>query len=86
MPLVGLSLKDYLEGREAQHNELMMRVYGGKQAMLLDDDTTYLHSEDLKGINPVKLGAVTEDLLLDSMRKHDAGEMQLGVWCLLGEV
>jgi hypothetical protein len=41
----GLSLKDYLEGREAQHNELMMRVYGGKSAMRLDDDTTYLDSE-----------------------------------------
>jgi hypothetical protein len=41
----GLSLKDYLEGREAQHNELLMRVYGGKNAMRLDDDTTYLDSE-----------------------------------------
>jgi hypothetical protein len=43
--ITGLSLKDYLEGREAQHNELMMRVYGGKNAMRLDDDTTYLDSE-----------------------------------------
>eukprot|EP00878_Enallax_costatus_P040983 GHUV01047410.1.p1 GENE.GHUV01047410.1~~GHUV01047410.1.p1 ORF type:complete len:403 (+),score=127.19 GHUV01047410.1:585-1793(+) len=71
-PTTGLSLKDYLEGREAQHNELMMRVYGGKKALMLDDSTTFLDSEDLKGINPVKMGAVTEDLMLESMRRHDA--------------
>ncbi|KAF6253126.1 hypothetical protein COO60DRAFT_1703964 [Scenedesmus sp. NREL 46B-D3] len=68
----GLSLKDYLEGREAQHNELLMRVYGGKSAMRLDDDTTYLDSEELRHINTAKLGGATEDLLLESMRRHDA--------------
>lgn len=79
----GLSLRDYLEGREAKHNELMMRVYGGKKALMLDDSTTFLDREDLKGIKPVKLGKVTEDLMLESMRRHDAGEdNKSGVACV----
>jgi hypothetical protein len=31
-------------------------------------------SQDLKGVNPVKLGGLTEDLLLRSMKMHDERE------------
>ena len=34
--------------------------------------------QDLKGINNVKLGALTEDLLLKSIRRHDARESGRG--------
>lgn len=34
--------------------------------------------QDLKGINNVKLGGLTEDLLLKSMRMHDAREWSSG--------
>lgn len=43
-PTTGLSLKDYLEGREGAHNELIIRGLLGKQGMK-DDSTTYLDSE-----------------------------------------
>jgi hypothetical protein len=43
-PTTGLSLKDYLEGREQDHNELIARALLGEEAFK-DDHTTYLDSE-----------------------------------------
>jgi hypothetical protein len=43
-PTTGLSLKDYLEGKEGSHNELIARTMLGKDAFK-DDSTTYLDSE-----------------------------------------
>lgn len=43
------------------------------------------HPQDLKGINNVKLGGLTEDLLLKSMRSHDAREFWwLAGWLVVG--
>jgi hypothetical protein len=44
-PTTGLSLKDYLEGKEQDHNELLVRSLLGKEGFNNDDSTTYLDSE-----------------------------------------
>jgi hypothetical protein len=44
-PTTGLSLKDYLEGKEQDHNEALVRSLLGKDGFNNDDSTTYLDSE-----------------------------------------
>jgi hypothetical protein len=69
-PTTGLSLKDYLDGKEPVHNELLMRV--NKQDFQGEDSTTYLDTEAGGDVQGVNLGWFTEEQLAANMRAYDA--------------
>ena len=69
-PTTGLSLKDYLDGKEAVHNELLMRV--NNKDFPGEDSTTYLDTEAGGDVQGVNLGWYTEEQLAANMRAYDA--------------
>lgn len=78
-PTTGLTLVDYLEGREALHNETLLRRYGLDGDGDAPDADTLLDSEDLAPLKAApRLGAWTEARLLRHLRAADALEDDAG--------
>ncbi|GBF96794.1 hypothetical protein Rsub_09650 [Raphidocelis subcapitata] len=74
-PTTGLSLVDYLEGREAAHNEQLFKRYGVRDPGPELD--TFIGDEDLDIVRKApKLGAWTEARLLESLKRWNELERE----------
>lgn len=75
-PTTGLTLVDYLEGREVQHNETLLKAYGGAGGGG-DDDDTFLATEELAASREgPRLGFWTEQKLMAHLKASNAAEAE----------
>ncbi|KAI8476310.1 MAG: hypothetical protein J3K34DRAFT_516723 [Monoraphidium minutum] len=72
-PTTGLTLVDYLEGREGLHNEQLFKAFNLDQ----DNSDVFLGTEDLAAVREgPRLGMWTEDQLLKHLKAHNALEAE----------
>lgn len=72
-PVTGLSLRDYLDGREAKYNELIEKVLGVKRSGPTQEEMEHYIEQDKVDWG---VGKYTEELLVKDMHERDKADMK----------